>query len=146
MTTETETKEITNSEDMIDVRNVIARVEQLESELKDAQPMDDSEQVLSADDNEDLTGQSEELHRLTTLLEDLAGNGGDEEWRGAWHPLMLVRDSYFEDFAREEAESLDLVKSDARWPYTCIDWEQAARELQMDYRTVDFDGVTYWYR
>ena len=29
---------------------------------------------------------------------------------------------------------------------TCIDWAQAARELRMDYTSVDFDGVTYWIR
>lgn len=35
MTTAVETKEITNGEDVIDVRNVIARVEALEVELAD---------------------------------------------------------------------------------------------------------------
>jgi hypothetical protein len=29
---------------------------------------------------------------------------------------------------------------------SCIDWDQAARELQVDYFDVDFDGVTYWIR
>ena len=32
------------------------------------------------------------------------------------------------------------------WPNTCIDWDQAAGELKMDYSAVDFDGVTYWIR
>lgn len=77
---------------------------------------------------------------------ELAGNGGDEEWRGAWYPLLLVRDSHFRDFAQQEAEDLDLVKSDTRWPYTCIDWSEAAEELKQDYTTVEFDGVTFWYR
>lgn len=27
-----------------------------------------------------------------------------------------------------------------------VDWERAARELQMDYTPVEFDGVTYWVR
>lgn len=142
----TETKEITNGDDVIDVRDVMARVEELEITLEDAQPMDDDERILSADGSEDLTEQSEEFQRLTALLSDLEGNGGDEEWRGAWYPLTLVRDSYFEDFARDEAEQLDLIKSDSRWPYTCIDWEEAAEELKQDYSTVEFDGVIYWYR
>ena len=137
----TETKEITNSEDYIDVRDVIARVEHLE-QLRQEGPVD-----LGDDDNyKDQDDLFAELATLESLLEELAGNGGDEEWRGAWYPIGLVRDSYFEDFARDEAEQLDLVKSDARWPYTCIDWKQAAEELKQDYTTVEFDGVTYWYR
>lgn len=63
-----------------------------------------------------------------------------------WYPVTLVRDSYFEDYAQELAEELDLVKRDVHWPYNCIDWEQAARELKQDYSSADFDGVTYWYR
>jgi hypothetical protein len=161
--TTTTTKEITNSDDVIDVRNVIARVEELETDAEcqcgdtrdlhqtvreDGQSSEECEHdgcgCLSfyfADENE-----RNEYKRLTVLLDELRGNGGDEDWRGDWYPLILVRESHFEDFAREEAESLDLVKSDARWPYTCIDWKQAADELLIDYTSTEFDGVTYYYR
>lgn len=40
-----------------------------------------------------------------------------------------------EEFAQDMAEQLDLIKSDLAWPYTCIDWEYAARELMWDYHT-----------
>jgi hypothetical protein len=131
---------------VIDVRDVMARVEELETTLEDAQPMDDDERILSADGSEDLTEQLEEFQRLTALLSDLEGNGGDEEWRGAWYPITLVCDSYFESFAQDEAESLGLINNEVRWPYTCINWEQAAEDLKSDYSTVEFDGITYWYR
>ena len=55
----------------------------------------------------------------------------------------FVRDSYFIEYAQELADELArgvLV----RWPFTCIDWREAADELQQDYYDVDFDGVTYW--
>ena len=58
-----------------------------------------------------------------------------------------MRDSYFKDYAMELAE--ELARDEARdrsWPNTCIDWDQAARELRMDYTAVDFDGITYWIR
>ena len=132
----TKTKEITNNDDVIDVRDVIARVEELES----VEGIEDDINGLVESD------EAAELVTLRELLGELEGNGGDEQWRGSWYPVTLVRDSYFEDFAREEAENLDLVKSDARWPYTCINWEEAAEELKQDYTTTEFDDVTYWYR
>jgi antirestriction protein len=42
-----------------------------------------------------------------------------------------------EDFARDMAEQLGSIKDDAQWPYTCIDWEFAAKELMYDYFEVD---------
>lgn len=38
-----------------------------------------------------------------------------------------------EDFAEETAESCGMIDKSLSWPYTCIDWEQAARELMYDY-------------
>lgn len=67
-----ETKEITNSDDVIDVRDVIARVEQLE-ELP--------ERDADSEDEDEYEPEREELVRLTALLDELRGNGGDEEWR-----------------------------------------------------------------
>jgi hypothetical protein len=136
----TETKEITNSEEVIDLRDLTARVEHLEDLLGDDEP-DDAGSL-----DPDLEDERVELALLESLLEELRSNGGDHDWRGDWYPLLMVRESHFEDFARQEAEDLDLVKPDARWPYTCIDWEQAAEQLKQDYSTVEFDGVTYWYR
>lgn len=37
------------------------------------------------------------------------------------------------DFARDVAESMGAINDDLEWPHTCIDWEQAARELMQDY-------------
>lgn len=38
-----------------------------------------------------------------------------------------------EDFAQEMAISFGDMQENPQWPYTCIDWEQAARELMYDY-------------
>jgi len=38
-----------------------------------------------------------------------------------------------EDFAYSLAEDLGLLQDKVQWPYTCIDWEHAARELMYDY-------------
>jgi len=36
-------------------------------------------------------------------------------------------------FARDMAEAFGRVQHNAEWPFTCIDWEQAAKELMQDY-------------
>lgn len=38
-----------------------------------------------------------------------------------------------EEFAQELAAELGLINEDLQWPYTCIDWAQASRELMYDY-------------
>ena len=132
--------DISNSEDMIDVRDVIARVEELEDELPAS-----AHEVMPGT-FEELAACQAELNTLRTLLEDLCGNGGDEQWRGDWYPIGLIRDSYFTEYAEELADDIGLVPSGSDWPARCIDWEQAAAELQMDYSSAEFEGVTYWYR
>lgn len=37
------------------------------------------------------------------------------------------------EFAEELADELGFINKDAGWPYTCIDWAMAARELMWDY-------------
>lgn len=131
----TTTKEISNMDDYIDVRDIIARVEQLEDGLEATEESDGT-------DNEERV----ELATLVALLDRLRGNGGDEQWRGDWYPISMIRDSYFEDYAQELADDIGAINKDASWPNNCIDWERAARELQQDYSQVEFDGVEYWYR
>ena len=58
----------------------------------------------------------------------------------------LIRDSFFKEYTMELASEISDSKNADVWPYTCIDWDQAARELKYDYSSVDFGGVTYWIR
>lgn len=134
-------REISNSDDTIDVRDVIQRVEHLEP-LRTPGPID-----LGGEDNEQAQDDLfAELNTLEKLLDELKGYGGDEQWRGDWYPITLIRDSHFRDYAEELADDIGAINSDATWPNNCIDWERAARELQSDYSSVEFDGITYWYR
>ena len=153
---------IHDTDDTLDLRDMIARFETLESEKEDEAHVWQTAPFtgnvtcsrcglmpLDADDNElpcVSDDDAAEFDALSALLDDLKGNGGDEEWRGDWYPLTLIRDDYFEDYARELAEDCGLIPDDAKWPATCIDWEQAARELRMDYTSTTWGGVVYWYR
>lgn len=82
----------------------------------------------------------EELTSLQALAEDASSS---PDWI---HGETLIRDSYFEDYARELAEDIGAIKSDAQWPNNCIDWKEAAELLQQDYTSMEFDGITYWIR
>lgn len=116
-------KEITHHDDIIDSRDVIARIE----ELEETENRDDSEHA--------------ELQSLQALADAAEGYAGD--WK---YGAQLIRDSYFKEHAMELAEDIGAIDNNATWPNTCIDWDQAARELRMDYTAVEFDGVTYWVR
>jgi hypothetical protein len=142
------TNEITKYDDVIDLRDVIARVEELRGERDNFEiPHPDGGTVEAPGEWAGLNpDDAEELAALESLLSECKGAGGDEQWEGDWYPGTLIRDSYFEDYAQELADDIGAINSEARWPNDCIDWQRAARELQMDYSSVEFDGVTYWTR
>lgn len=142
--------EISSNEDYIDVRDVIARFEELEGErshLADATTDEDStaEQIEDAQlALAEWTGNyGGEFTALRDLLEEMSGNGGDEQWRGDWYPVSLIRDSYFEQAMDELLEDIgDLPKNLPSYLTITVDYNA----LQMDYTSVEFEGVTYWYR
>ncbi len=124
--------------DIIDVRDIIERIEELEN--SNLAHQEDPNGGHWSDE------ETQELANLTAIMRELAGNGGDEQWEGDWYPLTLIRESYFKDYAQELAEDTGAVHKNTAWPHYCIDWDFAARELKMDYSAVNIDGVTYLYR
>lgn len=119
-------KKITNNDDVIDSRDVIARIEELQGQY-----------IEGADLTED------ERRELDTLCA-LAHEGRNlADWE---HGETLIRDSHFADYAKELATDLGAVSPDAKWPLMHIDWGAAAEALLPDYTDVTFDGVTYWAR
>lgn len=130
------------SADVIDVRDIIARVLELRDER------DEYNEKMGSPDAWDGVpdGEPEELAMLEDILSELAGYGGDEEFDGDCYPITLVSDRYFQEYAQNLAEDCGMVDTSARWPMNCIDWEQAARELQYDYSSIEIHGSTYWYR
>ena len=130
------------SADVIDVRDIIVRVLELRDERDTYNEKMGSPDAWAGVPD----GESDELGVLEGILSELAGYGGDAEFDGDWYPLELVADSYFQEYTQNLAEECGMVDTNARWPMTCIDWEQAARELQMDYGGILIHGSTYWYR
>ena len=141
---------ISNSDDVIDSRDVIERIDELETELTDAYEGEGNsprltfdEWVTNAadDDAHTLQDAAREFKALKAVADEAEGYASD--WK---HGEAMIRDSYFETYARELADDIGAVSKDQSWPNSFIDWEAAADALKQDYTSVDFDGVEYWVR
>ena len=122
--------EIDLTADIIDVRDIIERV----GELEELQEM-----------GEHLETPDCELTQLRAVLEELKGSGGDEQWRGDWYPVTLIRESHFTEYTREILEDCGTIPRDLpAWVH--IDWEATAREVKMDYSYVSIGELDYLYR
>lgn len=147
----------TNSDDIIDSRDIIKRVAELESYEPEPQTVArfnelSAQTELTPEEEDELAElrvevemndeeEKAELAALKELADEVDSN--TEDWK---YGVTLIRDDYFETYARDMAEDMGAIPENAAWPASCIDWERAARELQQDYTSVDFDGVTYWVR
>lgn len=135
----------TNMDDVIDSRDVIARIQELEDELA---ALNEAIDEAEGDAKVDAIGAGEDwvfangpdldaLRALASEAEDYA-----PDWQ---HGATLVRESYWPTYARELVEDVgDLPRGIPH--YIVIDWEATADNLLIDYTPVDFDGVTYLVR
>lgn len=121
--------EINNLEDYIDSRDAQERIDYLAGIMPPQAYRDESEQ--------------HELDALIALKQGYIESFGEGSWSFG---SQFIRESYFQDYAQELAGDVGAINPNATWPNNCIDWEQAAQELAMDYTTFDFDGVDYYAR
>lgn len=131
---------ISNQEDVLDVRNIIERVEELRESREEYDEAHGAGSWAKIDDGEPV-----ELEQLESLLDGLAGYGGDHQWEGVWYPIGLIRDSYFVTYVQELVSDIgDMPKEIPS--YIEIDWDATALNIRVDYSPIEFDGETYWYR
>jgi len=137
-------------DDLIDIRDVIARLDELREEYTDlstaleelrGDPDAEPDDVTAAEDalKEWDIDNGDEQRALQSLADQAEGYADD--WR---HGATLIHDDYFKKYAQKLAEDIGAIPESVAWPCTCIDWDQAADELRQDYTAVDFDGETYW--
>lgn len=140
---------------IIDTRDLQKRLDELESlrdavtEAQDAYDESHKESDLTPEERQELldaldaarseygTDEQEELAELENLASEISEFRHGEQ-------MIPVRD--FEEYAQELAEDIGAIPRDTSWPCTCIDWEQAAKELAMDYTEVSYQGTDYYVR
>lgn len=119
--------EIRNTDDVIDSRDVIARIDELES----AEALDAYE---------------------TAELAALKALASEAEVSPDWiYGETLIRESYFTDYIEQlidECYEMPKEINSGEWPWrhATVDYEAAADEAKADYLECDFDGVTYLIR
>ena len=137
------TDKIENTEDIIDSRDVIERIAELERERDDLEAMDDIEIPLEERLKEwDETEEGEELKALKALADDA------EDYAPDWtYGATLIRESYFVEYCEELVKDIgDMPKELPSYIEDNIDWKGVAEDLKVDYTEVNFDGVTYYIR
>lgn len=140
--------------DTLDIRDLISRFEELESErenlqavLQDALDEDHSgyEQSARRELAEWDVINSEEFTELSVLLTELSGRGCERKWRGDWYPVTLIPEEDFVDYVEELVSDIgDLPREIPS--YIVIDWQRTADNVRYDYDEVDYQGNTYYFR
>lgn len=134
----------------LDTIDLEKRRQELEDELETLlSAIADAEEYLDEDDEEsvmDLEQAQKDLdewdeHEELAALNNLRDEFDHRSWRDG---ITLIPESKFRDYAMDLAE--DIYGSMRGWPFDCIDWEQAADSLRMDYSSVEYNSEIYLYR
>ena len=152
------TLEDNGNDNLIDPRDIGQRINELESERGNFEgTIEDLEEgrvtAVNTGTADEVIALNEEIAEARAALEEWDNSDEARElktlkdfWDDIDQNESLIADSYFEEYAQELAEELGYMDSANRWPYTCIDWEQAARGLQQDYSLVTLADSEYWQR
>lgn len=131
---------ITNADNYIDMREVSARIDTLEGYVEDT---DLIRRYAEGEAFSDLPWADDDCLDEDEIDELLALRALSEEM-GATLDETLIRESAFEDYATQTAD--DIYGLDGTGASAYFDYDKFADEYQQDFSTVEFDGVTYYYR
>lgn len=134
--------DIRNTDEVIDSRDVIARIEELEAE-RDSFVIgapDGTETPAPdqwAEENPDEFDELEGLQAFATQAQDYA-----PDWE---YGATLIHEDYFTQYCEEMVKDIGDLPQDIP-AYLEIDWDATAANLKVDYTEVEFDGQTYLVR
>jgi hypothetical protein len=132
--------------DYLDSRDLIEAQSTVESELDALR--DELTEARADGDDGTVSVLNQEVEALSGILDQLRIINDDGTTFPDWDTgTTLIPDTDFENYARDLAESIygDEVR-DYNWPFSCIDWSQAAYDLKLDYSQIYIDNQLYWVR
>jgi len=129
--------------------DVIDRIEELRNEFIDTTEADEMaddfidpmDLVMSEDDWAFGLGADGAAEMVALLALESEGKGF-ADWE---HGVSFVSDYHFKDYAREIAEDCGMIDRESSMA-NYIDWDAWARDVRMDYSSVEVNGTTYWAR
>jgi hypothetical protein len=126
-----------------DAQDAVNYLDEDDSEADHAEAASDLAKAIEAANAPD--DDKEEREMLGDLLKSLCGYGGDHQWEGDWYPGTLIDRTYFVEYCQDLVSDIgDLPETIPS--YLAIDWEKTAKNLEVDYSTIDVDGREYLYR
>lgn len=140
--------------DIDDLNDRLSELEDLEGEYEsakeaydecasgDSEELDELRAKLDTAESNFSSPEKEELEKLRGLADEIGTHGGKIDVDNG----PFIHSDDFEDYARVLAEDIDGSKAFDHWPFTCIDWKQAAEDLQSDYSVITWNGDDYLYR
>jgi hypothetical protein len=124
-------KTLNLNDDVIDSRDIVERITELESNIDDATGYPESGETLES--------MNAELVTLKAIIDEINDYAGDDCSDG----VTLVNEAYFEEYMDDMIEDCYTLPKDLpSWMKVTYDYEA----LKQDYTTVEIDGTTYYYR
>jgi len=117
-------------DDVVDSRNVIARIEELQEMAAGGEALD--------------AGQADELAALVAVAKECEDYA--EDWH---HGVPLIRETYFAEYMKDyfmDTSDSEVIAEVRAWPFNHIDWNAAADEMRPDYTEVTYRGETFLVR
>ena len=145
------------TESIIDTRDIQDRIDEIESDIEsledeitelseeidelDEENADDKNEIdLKLDDIEDKRGQIEDLQEELSMLLDVRSEVPEFSYGET-----LIYEDYWIEYVQELCEDCGYISKD--FPYWIeIDWEATAKNVAMDYSTIELYGNTYYFR
>lgn len=149
-----------NTDDTIDSRDIIERIEELQSTLEAAHEQETEDGLTNLDFDEWLEAvikdqspaHAHECWDDANELQILQALASEAEHSSDWvHGETLINETYFTDYIEQlinDCYEMPKEFNSDGWPYRhiTIDYEAAANEAKADYSEVNFDGNVFLIR
>lgn len=128
------------TDETIDSREVIGRIQELIAEFTDTTDSDPAD-VMSVDDWAYGLGW-EDAEELVALIEFAEEGESLPDWE---YGETLIHEDYFEVYVEELVRDLGYLPDEVPG-WISIDWSETADNMRVDYTSFEFRGATYYAR